>query len=62
VKNREALILVLMSLYLGSRLEGSLGNDGFYFLLLCGWILAAIWTFAAYRRGERVFIWQKRNG
>ncbi|MEG3155029.1 hypothetical protein [Sphingomonas sp. RB1R13] len=62
MKRADKLISILASLYLGHRIAESIGNRAFYVALAVGWIVVIIWTIVAWRRGEIVFVWQKRNG
>ena len=59
---RSTLFVVLISLYLGSRIPTSIGDKAFYPLLGVGWAAYLIWTVVAWRRGEKVFIWQHKGG
>ena len=55
---RNSLFVVLTVLYLGSRIPEDIGKNAFYALLGVGWVAFVIWTLVAWRRGEKVFIWQ----
>lgn len=59
---RATLFVVLIALYLGSRIPDDIGKTAFYGLLGVGWVAFAIWTLVAWRRGEKVFIWQTTRG
>jgi hypothetical protein len=62
MNERSTFIGILMALHLGSRISADIGENAFYAWLGVGWAAAFIWTFIAWRRGEKVFIWQKRGG
>lgn len=62
VNERSSLILVLIALFLGSRLPENIGEGPFRLILGVGWVAVIIWTIIAWRRGEQVFIWQNRKG
>ena len=56
------MLVILLSLNFGSHMPEWLGTDAFSALLLFGLVIWVVWSVVAYRRGERVFIWQKING
>jgi hypothetical protein len=58
---RSTLMIILVALYLGSRIPPDIGEGEFYACLCAGWAAAIIWTIIAWRRGEKVFIWQSRD-
>jgi len=61
MNERSTLVTILTALYLGSRIPADIGEGAFYRLLGLGWVVVAIWTAVAWRRGEKVFIWQHRR-
>ena len=62
VSERQSLFCILLGAILGHRAAVSFGEDVFDYVIGTGLLLFAIWTIVSYRRGEPVFIWQKRNG
>ena len=62
MNERTNFILALMCLSLGYSLSDKIGENAFLFIIGVGLVVAIIWSIIAYRRGEPVFIWQKRNG
>jgi hypothetical protein len=54
-------MVALTALYLGSRISAGVGEGVFYGFLAAGWMAVLVWTFIAWRRGEKVFIWQSRG-
>lgn len=61
MNERSTIVTVLTALYLGSRIPADIGEGAFYGLLGLGWAAVLIWTAVAWRRGEKVFIWQDRR-
>ena len=57
----HAFLLMLMGIYIGATAKDRVGEDTFVVLLLIGLLVYFGWSVIAYRRGERVFIWQRRN-
>ncbi|RHW16359.1 hypothetical protein D1610_16105 [Sphingomonas gilva] len=62
MSNRETLVIILMSAFLGFKLADEAGRSTLFVVLGLGWAVVVILTVLAYRRGERVFIWQKQDG
>ncbi len=56
---RSTLMLCLIALYLGSSIPEKAGEGVFYAILGLGWAVYLVWTVAAWRRGEKIFIWQE---
>ncbi len=56
---RSALMLSLIALYLGSTIPAKTGEGAFYAALALGWTIYLVWTFVAWHRGEKIFIWQR---
>jgi hypothetical protein len=62
ISERNSLLCILLGAILGHRAAGSFGEGAFEALVGFGLLVLIIWTIVAYRRGEPVFIWQKRHG
>lgn len=58
---RSTLVTALTALYLGSRIPNDIGESAFYALLGVGWAGVLAWTVIAWRRDEKIFIWQNRG-
>jgi hypothetical protein len=61
MSERSTLLTVIMALFLGSRIPQDIGEGAFHALLWTGLAVVFAWSIVAWRKGEVVFIWQRKE-
>ncbi len=62
MNQRHGFVLLFLGVVIGAALQNRVGENAFDTICLVGIAVYVVWTVIDYHRGDRVFIWQKRNG